>query len=305
MDRVERNKRILVFDFDGVICNSIHDSFATALNTYIHLIDDHTLPISAPLTSDKVFEFEKEFPKVFESFSDLMPLANCAEDYLVLLSLIDQNRTNQNELPRRKQRGIKNQNIERSKKWKMKPLPASGGIHDQEEFDHFKKNFSSVRLNEYHNAFYEIRTRMRENDLERWLDLLPPFPGIPDTVRSLSNEFTLAISTSKDRPSVIILLDRYGLSECFQSENIFDKDRSRSKRDHMIRLREKQQVGFSRIHFIDDKVSHLLAVRDLGVHNYLACWGFNSEREVRIALKEGFTPIQLKDLGQIGGPISE
>ncbi len=273
MDRVERNKRILVFDFDGVICNSIHDSFATALNTYIHLINDHTLPISTPLVSDKVIEFEKTFPKIFKSFSDLMPLANCAEDYFVLLSLIDHNQTNQ--------------------------------IHDQNDFNDFKKNFSPDRLNEYHKAFYQIRTQMREADLEKWLDLLQPFPGIPDTVRSLSNEFTLAISTSKDRPSVIILLDRYGLSECFQSENIFDKDRSRSKRDHMIRLREKQQVGFSRIHFIDDKVSHLLAVRDLGVHNYLACWGFNSEREVRIALKEGFTPIQLKDLGQIGGPISE
>ena len=266
---MDRNRQILVFDFDGVICNSIHDSFATALNTYIHIIDDHNLPLRTPLTSNKVFGFEKEFPGTFKSFSDLMPLSNCAEDYFVLLSLIDQNRTDQ--------------------------------ICRQEDFDHLKKNFSSTRLNEYHKAFYQIRSRMRKDDLEKWLDLLRPFPGIPDTIRELSDRCTLAISTSKDRSSVVLLLDRYGLSDCFKPENIFDKDLARSKRDHMIRLQKEHQVPFSRIHFIDDKVSHLLSVKDLGVHNYLACWGFNSEREVQIALKEGFTPLQLEDLKHIGG----
>ncbi len=268
---MDKNRRILVFDFDGVICNSIHDSFATALNTYIHIIDDHNLPLRTLLASDKVFKFEKEFPETFKSFSDLMPLASCAEDYFVLLFLIDQNRTDQ--------------------------------IHDQNEFNHFKENFSPTQLDEYHKAFYQIRTRMREDNLGKWLDLLLPFPGIPDTIRTLSNRFTLAISTSKDRPSVVLLMERYGLSDCFKPENIFDKDLARSKRDHMIRLQTEYQVPFSQIHFIDDKVSHLLAVRDLGVHNYLACWGFNSEREVRIALKEGFTPIQLKDIKQIGDKI--
>jgi hypothetical protein len=73
----------------------------------------------------------------------------------------------------------------------------------------------------------------------------------------------------------------------------------------MLRLQKKQQVDFSQIHFIDDKVSHLLAVKDLGNHCYLACWGFNSEREIRIALKEGFTPIQLEDLKHIGDKILE
>jgi hypothetical protein len=35
---------------------------------------------------------------------------------------------NSNELPCRKQRGIKNKNIERPKERGIKPLPASGGI---------------------------------------------------------------------------------------------------------------------------------------------------------------------------------
>ena len=83
-------------------------------------------------------EFEKEFPGTFKSFSDLMPLANCAEDYFVLLSLIDQNRTDQ--------------------------------IHHQDEFNHFKENFSSTQLNKYYKAFYQIRSQMRKDDLKKWLD---------------------------------------------------------------------------------------------------------------------------------------
>ena len=47
---MEKSTKILVFDFDGVIANSIHESFMTAINTYIQIVPDHSLPILNPLT---------------------------------------------------------------------------------------------------------------------------------------------------------------------------------------------------------------------------------------------------------------
>jgi phosphoglycolate phosphatase-like HAD superfamily hydrolase len=265
---MKENKQILVLDFDGVICNSIHDSYATSLNTYIQLCANHSLPLKKPLTPNSVFQFEEVHPEIFRAFSELIPLANSAEDYFVLLSIIDKNLA--------------------------KP------IHNQRDFDQYKKIFSPDQLNHFHDAFYQTRSQIRQKNLDQWLNLLPPFPEIPESIHLLSKKMILSIATSKDRTSVELLLNHYGISDNFKSENILDKDFATSKQHHLIHLQKQRHIPFSCIHFVDDKISHLQSVKKLGVHNYLACWGFNSEREYELARKEGFTLLQIEDLKHLG-----
>ena len=56
---MNKNDMIIAFDFDGVLCNSIHDSICTALNSYLKCVDIHTLPINKPLLTSEVFPFAK------------------------------------------------------------------------------------------------------------------------------------------------------------------------------------------------------------------------------------------------------
>lgn len=264
-------KQILVLDFDGVICNSIHDSFATSLTTYIHFCPNHNLQLKTPLVSNAVFEFEEDHPEIFRAFLELIPLANAAEDYCVLLSAIEKNLV--------------------------------GTIQNQTDFDRYKETFLSDQLKGFHDSFYQIRSQMRQKTLDQWLKLLPSFPKIPESIHLLSQKMILAIATSKDRTSVELLLNRYGILDDFKSENILDKDFSTSKQHHLIHFQKQHHVPFSRIHFVDDKISHLQSVKYLGVHNYLACWGFNAEREQKLARGEGFTLLQIEDLRHLGGHI--
>ena len=261
-------QQILVFDFDGVICNSIHDSLMTAVNTYIEFVGRHQLPVKKLLKSDSVLSFEQNHPEFFHRFSELMPLGNFAMDYYVFMYIIEKDIGSQ--------------------------------IREQSDFEAVKKTIPEESLLSYSDLFYKNRRSMQENDPEAWARLLPPFPGIADSIKSLSERFLCAIATSKDYNSVDILLKSYGLNDYFQRQNILDKDFAASKRDHLIRFHQDHEVPFSDIHFIDDKVLHLISVKDLGVHAYLAVWGFNTQREHEIARSEGFHLLRIEDLPKLG-----
>ena len=262
-----KSQQILVFDFDGVICNSIHDSLMTAVNTYIEFVDRHQLPVKEPLKPDSVLSFEQNRPEFFRRFSELMPLGNFAMDYYVFMVIIEKDIGSQ--------------------------------IREQSDFDAVKRTIPEETLLSYSDLFYKNRRSMQEKDPEAWARLLPPFPGIADSIKSLSEQFLCAIATSKDHNSVDILLKSYGLNDYFQRQNILDKDFAASKRDHLVRFHQEHGVPFSGIHFIDDKVLHLNSVKDLGVHAYLALWGFNTQREHEIAQTEGFNLLRLEELSKL------
>lgn len=259
--------QILVFDFDGVICNSIHDSFLTALNSYIQISPDHGLPLDRSLNPDNVLLFEQNHGDFFKQFSQLMPLGNFAEDYFVVIRILEEKKSEE--------------------------------MKNQSHFDKFKRSISREKLATYQTIFYETRQRMQEEDPDSWASLLPPFPGITESIRSLSRRFVCCIATSKDHQSVDILIRKYGINNCFQPENILDKDFAESKRDHLLRFHQEHDVSYKNIMFIDDKVSHLMKVKDLGIQAYLALWGFNTEREHEIAREQGFHLLHLEELNDL------
>ena len=47
--QADQSRPVIAFDFDGVISNSIHDSFVTAINSYLAFVPGHNLPVSSPI----------------------------------------------------------------------------------------------------------------------------------------------------------------------------------------------------------------------------------------------------------------
>ncbi len=262
-----KSKKILIFDFDGVIADSIHESFMTAVNTYIQMVPDHSLPVSSPLKADRLFEFEKKQREIFQRFEQFMPLSSSAGDYYGVFQMMEHHDLNK--------------------------------IKNQTHFTQYTMSINEKKREHYNKLFYKNRAILQKKDTEGWAHLIPPFPGIVEAIATLSERFTLCIATSKDRPSVDILLKYYGLNDYFDAENILDKDFAHSKREYIIRFHENLHVPYHHIHFIDDKVLHLLSVKDLGIHAYLALWGYNNKREHKTAQKEGFILLQLENLKNI------
>jgi phosphoglycolate phosphatase-like HAD superfamily hydrolase len=110
----------------------------------------------------------------------------------------------------------------------------------------------------------------------------------------------LAIATAKDRASVRALLDAYGIADLFDDARLLDKETGVSKSAHLEKLQRDFNVDFGEITFVDDKVNHLDAVAGLGVRCALATWGYNGEREVRLARERGYLVCTLDEVeGQL------
>ena len=271
--------QVLALDFDGVISDRAFESFVVALRTYLR--EGVDVPATRRMLDlGEVPLAELDGHPFYRDFLDLMPLGNRAEDFGVALCLID-----------------------RAEK-----------VDDQASFDLSRESLGKESLARFHHAFYQERQALRAADPGAWLGLVRPFGSFVSILRSRSQSRTLALATAKDRASVDLLLDAYGISDLFAEGLIVDKEAGRSKRSHLERLRESLGANFEDFTFVDDKLNHLEDVSSLGVRGVLAGWGYNGERERLLAMERGFRVCDLDEAeealfgaipGQEKGPLEE
>jgi len=75
-------------------------------------------------------------------------------------------------------------------------------------------------------------------------------------------------------------------------EDIFDKNFGKHKAEHMQAIAKKYGVELGEIYFIDDQLSYLKGTYVLGVHVFLAGWGYCTESQKEKAKKEKITVIE-------------
>lgn len=202
---------------------------------------------------------------LYRDFLVLMALGNRAEDYAVALDAIENGR----------------------------PIP------DQSAYDRAFSEHDSEFLLAFHRRLYENRDRLRDADPERWCRGVPAYPGFADLLSRRQSDAHWCIATAKDRPSVDLLLESYGLREVFDSTLICDKTLGRDKAAHMGAIADRLRVMCGEITFVDDKLNHLDSVAPLGVRCVLAAWGYNGEREQNEARERGFAVADLDDVEEI------
>jgi phosphoglycolate phosphatase-like HAD superfamily hydrolase len=256
--------RLLALDFDGVISDSAPEAFVVALRTWSELKPDVELDGSPDwLRGDALPGREQVTAEpLYASFLELMPLGNRAEDYGVVLDAI-----------------------------------ATGQcVPDQEAYDRHKAQLDPDWLRSFHKHFYRVRAAAHGADPEAWHGLMGAYPQVPRVLRRLARRLALAVATAKDRGSVARLLAAYGIDDLFPPGRVLDKDTGVSKRSHLEHLHDQLGTPYPEMAFIDDKVNHLDAVAPLGVRCGLAAWGYNGDRELRLARRRGYAVLDPSDL---------
>jgi len=255
--------RVLALDFDGVVCDSLREVFATALATYEQL--EPASPVIGRLRArhgdGSWHALDLMNDPVMISFESMMPLGNRAEDFGVSLRAAD----------------------------------SFLELTDQEAYDTFYATIEPDWRGSFPRAFYEQRASARESDLDGWIALHAPYAAFLELLRRRADDARLALATAKDRHSAALLLDHLGIEDLFSPELVLDKDTGVSKTAHLSAINERLDVPFTEITFLDDKVNHLLAVAPLGVRPVLAGWGFNTPREHEIARRHGFPVANFTD----------
>jgi len=259
--------KVLALDFDGVVCDSLREVFATALATYESMEPDSAL--LARLRSRRGegrwhgLAFAND--PVMVAFESMMPLGNRAEDFGVSLKALD------NFLE----------------------------LTDQESYDTFYRTVAPEWMATFHRGFYEQRDAARAFDTHGWLELNAPYPAFLEILRRRSADARIALATAKDRRSAELLLAHLGVGDLFAPELILDKETGKEKTAHLTALRDQLDVPFDEITFVDDKLNHLETVAPLGVRPILAGWGFNTPREHALADEKGIAVANLDDVERV------
>jgi phosphoglycolate phosphatase-like HAD superfamily hydrolase len=253
--------RGLVLDFDGVLFDSAPEAYLVARRTYAELgpavATGSRLPdpgeIEVASRTDVVAE------DLFQGFVGLMPLGNRAEDYAVMLSILE--------------RGVT--------------------VDDQAGYDRERAQVPVEFQDAFHARFYEVRNGFKGDAPERWRTLQGPYAEFVALLRRRAFSVELAIATAKDRATVRLLLEGHGLADLFPDERLMDKETGRSKAAHLQHLQAGLGIPFPELTFVDDKVNHLDAVAPLGVRCALAAWGYNGPREHALAHDRGYVVCSL------------
>ena len=256
--------RLLALDFDGVISDSAPEAFVVALRTYLEQVPGSRFAggESLPASGGAPPLAAVEGHPLYAGFLALMALGNRAEDYAVTLAALEQR----------------------------------AELSDQKAYDAFRSGQDPGWLRAYHKRFYRIRRALADEDPAGWRALIASYPTFVKMLRGWASEVIVAIATSKDRRSVGDLLRLYGLADLIPDDRVLDKEAGASKATHLEHLRRRFDLEFPEMAFLDDKVNHLEHVAPLGVRCGLACWGYNGEREIRLAQARGFLVCTLDDV---------
>ena len=255
--------RGLVLDFDGVVFNSAPEAYRVARRTYADVgpARGAEAPLPDPGEAHEASLEAVLADPVYRGFVELMPLGNRAEDYAVILSLLER----------------------------------EVGVRDQAGYDREREAIAASYQDAYHARFYEVRTGFQDGHPEAWRALQGPYQPLVELLQRRAPDVELAIATAKDRRSVRLLLEDHGLGGLFPDERVMDKETGRSKAVHLQVLSGVLGIPLPEITFVDDKVNHLDAVAPLGVRCVLAAWGYNGDRERDLARESGYVVCPLAE----------
>ncbi|MCF7927908.1 MAG: hypothetical protein K9L68_02725 [Spirochaetales bacterium] len=166
-----REQMLIFLDFDGVICDSVHECFLAAWKAYFE--DDgfrsaagwnNSPPDSVPLEWKRRFDYYR-------------PYIRNGEDYLALFRVLEE--------------GMK--------------------IADQESFDRIMEKFIGEERQNIRERFYKARESLIEQDFSRWLYLNPLFPGIGEILQRNHTNKQLFILSTKRPDFIMKILSFHGI----------------------------------------------------------------------------------------------
>lgn len=240
--------KVLALDFDGVIANSQLECLFVGFNAYLKLHKNTALFDGKKLTFDNFNGLMRKHNETAAKFKKLRPYVVDAFCYYVSVYIIEKN--------------IK--------------------IRNQNQYGSARKKLMG-KYGKYIKYFYNERDDLQGKNYEKWLELEVPFKKVISGIKNLEKQCKVTIATNNRRKSISGPLKKYGI----KPKVIADSNISTDKKEQLVYIRNKLGIKFNDMHFVDDQVRHFPDLLKLGVHCYLATWGYNTKKQHEEAKRLG------------------
>jgi len=165
-------------------------------------------------------------------------------------------------------------------------------INDQREFDTFKEKNRTLQP-VFHDLFYQQREWFSRVWPHQWIELNPLYPNMTNYLQTFKNLHRLFIITTKEIEYVHLILKAHGI--VLKEDNCNHAHADWSKKDIIHKIIKQLNISAAQFHFIDDQADTLLKVQPLGIHCYLAAWGYNDAEQAGLAARNHIDALQLDD----------
>jgi phosphoglycolate phosphatase-like HAD superfamily hydrolase len=149
----------------------------------------------------------------------------------------------------------------------------------------------------YAKRFYLLRDQLKKKYYSEWVSLNPFYHEIKNLLIKIKDRHNLFIVTAKDTDSVSDLLQANNVD--IKREQIYGREINIDKRYLFRKMINTRGLSQKDIIFIDDNISNLIDVNEIGISGFLATWGYNSDYDKNEAKKNDIIPIKLSDLQSI------
>tara|TARA_Y100000294_G_scaffold144001_1_gene138781 strand:+ start:314 stop:1060 length:747 start_codon:yes stop_codon:yes gene_type:complete len=165
------------------------------------------------------------------------------------------------------------------------------------------KTFNKLKSDEkglelpFVERFYLLRSKQKKNHFSQWILLNPIYKQIKSDLIDVVDINNLFIVTAKDTDSVLDLLRANNIA--INRKQIYGREMSLNKVKLFNKIIKETDIQPQNIFYIEDKISHLIKVKTMGINGYLATWGYNSPSAKDEAILNDITPISLSEISSI------
>ena len=252
--------KILAVDFDGVISDSALKSLFVSHNAYCQYFGSEV----KKNFDGKLFTFEnweemkRQYKKEMDYYRTLRSYIELSGDFFAIIKITEE------QVP----------------------------IKDQQEFIAYRNQFQF----DYHffrELFFKEKEKWQQKDFKKWFFLSPVFKEVVKGIQRFIKEGQkVVIATSNLGGAIHRAFQPEYLGFEMDIEDIFDKNFGSHKAEHMQAIAKKYDAKLNEIYFIDDQLSYLKGTDTLGVHVFLAGWGYCTDSHKEEAKRGNITVIE-------------
>jgi len=250
--------KILAVDFDGVISDSALKSLFVSHNAYCKYFSSEVKKNFGGklFTFENWEEIQKQYKKEMDDYHRLRSYLELSGDFFVIIKIIEEQ-------------------IQ---------------IKDQQEFIAYR-NQLQFDYQFFRELFFKEKEEWQKKSFRKWFFLSPVFKEVIKGIQRFTKEGQkVVIATSNLGEAIHRAFQPEYLGFKIDIEDIFDKNFGKHKADHMQAIAKKYGAKLNEIYFIDDQLSYLKGTDVLGVHVFLAGWGYCTKSQKEEA-KEKKIPV--------------
>ena len=252
--------KILAVDFDGVISDSALKSLFVSHNAYCKYFGSEVKRNFGGklFTFENWEEMQKQYKKEMDYYHHLRSYLEFPGDFFVIIKIMEE----------------------------------QVRIKDQQEFIAYR-NQIQFDYQFFRELFFKEKEKWQKKSFRKWFFLSPVFKEVVKGIQRFTKEGQkVVIATSNLGEAIHPAFQQEYLGFEIDIEDIFDKSFGRHKAEHMQAIAKKYGVELGEIYFIDDQLSYIVGTDVLGVHVFLAGWGYCTESQKEEAKKEKIIVIE-------------